>query len=169
MAPPRRLELSLSHIHINKALRKGGFSEYNKARVNPNKEGKTPKRLLLDTNTSFELDLINLTWSTWAGLCWSEGGGVTRIPWNMTGVRQWIRAGTGRPRTTLTSFPGQQTLSPGGHRVADAQACRTKRRWVGQLLALHWSGGCKFSPAPLPPAQLRVLRRKVFISSLKSS
>lgn len=57
MAPPRRLELSLSHIHINKALRKKeAFPNTGRQRVNLNKEEKNTKKA--PVNTSFELDLI---------------------------------------------------------------------------------------------------------------
>lgn len=45
MAPPRRLELSLSHIHINKALRKKeAFPNTGRQRVNLNKEEKNTKK-----------------------------------------------------------------------------------------------------------------------------
>lgn len=45
MAPSRRLELSLSHIHINKALRKKeAFLNTARQRVNPNKEEKDTKK-----------------------------------------------------------------------------------------------------------------------------
>lgn len=45
VAPSRRLELSLSHIHINKALRKKeAFLNTARQRVNPNKEEKDTKK-----------------------------------------------------------------------------------------------------------------------------
>lgn len=56
----------------------------------------------------------------------------TEHDWSETEDQGWCRQ-TGHP---YRLFPGQQTLSH-EHRAADAQAAQSKR-WVGQLLALHW-------------------------------
>lgn len=139
---------------------------------------KKQKRFLLDTKYFLWAGLNPVSPSQQAGLSLPPQGGLG-WGWHEDVDSDWSETwGSGLRADgwdTLTVFPLDgswdlpQTLSPTGPWEAGTQAAR-QRRQARPAPALHWSCRRLQSSRRLrSPAQLRVLRRKVFSSSLKSS